>query len=35
VAALAVPSGIYNVVRDGERVSNVCFKRAANWRPEY
>jgi nucleoside-diphosphate-sugar epimerase len=34
VAALAVPSGIYSVVRDGERVSNERFKRATGWRPE-
>src|SRR5690606_8815357 len=33
VAALGVPSGIYNVVRDGERVSNAKFKRATGWRP--
>jgi 2-alkyl-3-oxoalkanoate reductase len=33
VAALGVPSGIYNVCRDGERVSNARFKRASSWRP--
>jgi nucleoside-diphosphate-sugar epimerase len=33
VAALGVPSGIYNVCRDGERVSNARFKRIAGWRP--
>ena len=33
VAALAVPSGIYNVTRDGERVANARFKAAADWRP--
>jgi nucleoside-diphosphate-sugar epimerase len=33
VAALAAPSGVYNVVRDGERVSNARFKRATGWRP--
>jgi len=35
VAALAVPSGVYNVCRDGERVSNARFKRASGWRPEH
>jgi nucleoside-diphosphate-sugar epimerase len=35
VAALTVPSGIYNVVRDGERVSNERFKRAMGWNPEH
>ena len=34
VAALGVPSGVYNVCRDGERVSNARFKRASGWRPE-
>jgi nucleoside-diphosphate-sugar epimerase len=33
LAALEAPSGIYNVVRDGERVSNERFKRATGWRP--
>ena len=33
LAALAAPSGIYNVVRDGERVSNARFKQATGWRP--
>lgn len=33
VAALAVPSGIYNVCRDGEHVSNERFKRVSGWRP--
>ena len=33
-AALDAPSGVYNVVRDGERVSNARFKRATGWRPE-
>ena len=33
VAALDVPSGIYNVCRDDERVSNTRFKRASGWRP--
>jgi 2-alkyl-3-oxoalkanoate reductase len=35
LAALTVPSGIYNVVRDGQRVSNERFKRAAGWQPEH
>lgn len=33
LAALSVPSGIYNVCRDGERISNERFKRTAGWRP--
>ena len=33
LAALSVPSGIYNVCRDGERISNERFKRVAGWRP--
>jgi hypothetical protein len=33
VAALAAPSGVYNVVRDGERVSNARFKQATGWHP--
>jgi 2-alkyl-3-oxoalkanoate reductase len=33
VAALRLPSGVYNVSRDGERVSNDRFKRASGWRP--
>ncbi len=32
-AALGVPSGIYNVTRDRERVSNDRFKAASGWRP--
>lgn len=35
VAALGVPSGIYNVVNDGERVSNARFKRATGWKPAH
>ena len=31
LAALSVPSGIYNVCRDGERVSTERFTRAAGW----
>lgn len=34
VAALAVQSGVYNVCRDGDRVSNARFKRVSGWRPE-
>ena len=34
VAALALPSGIYNVGRDGEHVSNERLKRVSGWRPE-
>ena len=33
VAALTVPSGIYNVTREGERVSSARFQAAACWRP--
>jgi nucleoside-diphosphate-sugar epimerase len=33
LAALEAPSGIYNVVRDGGRVSNERFKRTTGWRP--
>ena len=33
LAALAVPSGIYNVCRDGERVSHRRFTEATGWRP--
>jgi nucleoside-diphosphate-sugar epimerase len=32
--ALPLPSGIYNVCRDGERVSNERFKRATGWHPQ-
>jgi nucleoside-diphosphate-sugar epimerase len=34
LAALSLPSGIYNVCRDGERVSNVRFSRTTGWRPQ-
>lgn len=34
VAALALPSGVYNVCRDTDRVSNERFKRVSGWRPE-
>jgi nucleoside-diphosphate-sugar epimerase len=33
LSALTLPSGIYNVCRDGERVSNDRFTRAAGWHP--
>ena len=35
LAALALPSGIYNVCRDGERVSNRRFAEATGWRPRH
>ena len=34
LSALALPSGIYNVCRDGERVSAERFTRAAGWHPQ-
>lgn len=34
LSALSLPSGIYNVCRDGERVSSERFIRAAGWRPQ-
>ena len=34
LSALALPSGIYNVCRDGERVSNERFTGAAGWHPQ-
>lgn len=34
-AAARIPGGVYNVVNDGERVSNERFKATAGWRPEY
>jgi nucleoside-diphosphate-sugar epimerase len=33
LSALSLPSGIYNVCRDGERVSSERFTRAAGWQP--
>jgi len=33
LAALTLPPGIYNVCRDGERVSNERISRTAGWRP--
>jgi nucleoside-diphosphate-sugar epimerase len=35
LAALEAPSGVYNVVSDGERVSNDRFKHMTGWRPEH
>jgi nucleoside-diphosphate-sugar epimerase len=34
LSALSLPSGIYNVCRDGERVSSERFTREARWHPE-
>lgn len=34
LAALGAPSGVYDVVRDGGRVSNAPFKQATGWHPE-
>ena len=34
LSALSLPSGTYNVCRDGERVSTDRFMRAAGWCPE-
>ena len=34
LSALSLPSGIYNVCREGERVSAERFSRAAGWCPE-
>jgi nucleoside-diphosphate-sugar epimerase len=33
--ALDVPSGVYNVVADGSRVSNARFKQTAGWAPRH
>jgi nucleoside-diphosphate-sugar epimerase len=35
VLALELPSGIYNVCRDGELVSNERFKEATGWHPQH
>jgi nucleoside-diphosphate-sugar epimerase len=35
LAALTVPSGIYNVCRDGERVANRRFRDTTGWRPRH
>ena len=34
-ASLAIPSGIYNVGSDGERISNRRLKEVSGWRPEH
>ena len=34
ISALSLPSGTYNVCRDGERVSAKRFTEAAGWRPQ-
>jgi nucleoside-diphosphate-sugar epimerase len=34
LSALSLPSGIYNVCRDGERVSTERFTKAAGWCPQ-
>jgi nucleoside-diphosphate-sugar epimerase len=34
LSALSLPSGIYNVCRDGERVSAERFTRAVGWHPQ-
>ena len=34
LSALSLPSGIYNVCRDGERVLTERFTRAAGWHPQ-
>lgn len=35
LAALGAPSGVYNVVRDFQRVSNARFKQATGWNPRF
>ena len=35
LSALSLPSGIYNVCRNGERVSNERFTQAVGWHPEH
>jgi nucleoside-diphosphate-sugar epimerase len=35
LSALSLPSGIYNVCRDGERVTTDRFTRAAGWHPQH
>jgi nucleoside-diphosphate-sugar epimerase len=35
LAALTAPGDVYNVVRDGERVSKARFKQATSWRPRH
>jgi nucleoside-diphosphate-sugar epimerase len=35
LSALSLPSGIYNVCRDGERVSTERFTETAGWHPQH
>jgi len=35
ILALSLPSGVYNVCRDGERVSNERFTQAVGWHPQH
>lgn len=35
LAALSAPSGVYNAVRDFQRVSNARFKQATGWHPRF
>jgi len=35
LSALSLPSGIYNVCRDGERISSERFAQAAGWQPQH
>lgn len=35
LSALDLPSGIYNAVSDGQRVSNAKLKQTSDWRPRY
>jgi hypothetical protein len=35
LSSLTLPSGIYNVCRDGERISNGRFTHAAGWHPTH
>jgi nucleoside-diphosphate-sugar epimerase len=35
LSALSLPSGTYNVCRDGKRVSNELFTGAAEWHPQH
>jgi nucleoside-diphosphate-sugar epimerase len=35
LSALSLPSGTYNVCREGERVSSERFTRAAGWHPQH
>ena len=35
ISAVDAPSGVYNVCREGERVSSARFTRTTGWRPRY